>query len=280
VHERQGTAVGDRHLRERQTGRPERVDGQPGCVDGVAVVRREVEGVRRHCRDGAGDADHGRDRLEAVQRRRQHGVEVMHGGGDFGHRRRVTRQEALGEPDRADVEGRRPLDVGALTDHQLGGATADVDHHRASGFEAPCGTDERRQGLLLTAEHLRTDAEDRLDGSGEVVGVLGVPSGRRGAEPDPVCAQHRDQLGVLAGGLQGAVDRLGGQPPGRVDTLTETDDAQLAHELRFRAVGDVGDEQADRVGAAVDRRDTVSAGHAPEVSGYEQRRSRRCGGAR
>ena len=80
VHERQGAAVGDRHLHERQAGRPERVERQPGAVDRVAVVGREVEGVRRHRGDRAGDADDRRDRLEPGHGRRQHGVEVVHGG--------------------------------------------------------------------------------------------------------------------------------------------------------------------------------------------------------
>ena len=47
-------------------------------------------------------------------------------------------------------------------------------------------------------------------------------------------AQHRDQLGILAGGLQRAVDRLVGQPSGRVDALAETHDAHLADELGLR----------------------------------------------
>ena len=230
VHERQGAAVGDRHLRQRQAGRPQLVDRQPGAVDGVAVVGREAEGVRRHRRDGAGDADDRRDRLEPVHEPAPapsrggawRAVTSATGGGSLGRKRSVSRTEPMSR----DVD--HSTSAPSPSTSSVEPPPMSTTSVRA-GLEAAGGADEGRQRLLLAGEHLRPDAEDRLDRVRELVGVLGVACGRGGAEPDAVGAQHRDQLGVLAGGLQRAVDRLVGQTPGGVDALAEAHDAHLPH---------------------------------------------------
>ena len=83
-------------------------------------------------------------------------------------------------------------------------------------------------------------AQKRIRSTGHVVGA----DGRRE---------------VLDGG-EGARQRLVGQPAGLVDPLPEPDDARLAHQH----LGQVGDQQLDGVGAAVDRGDQ---GHDGSASG-------------
>ena len=73
-------------------------------------------------------------------------------------------------------------------------------------------------------------------------------------ERGAVLAQHRDR----------ALDRLGRERARAVDALTEAGDAHAPverHELGVarRGAVDLGDEQADRVGADVDRGDSLHA---------------------
>ena len=58
---------------------------------------------------------------------------------------------------------------------------------------------------------------------------------------------------------EGPAQRVGMELPGRVDALTEPDDLGPAIEIDQPAVGSrLGDQQADRVGAAVDGGDASS----------------------
>ena len=102
-------------------------DGRAGeavALDLAAVVAPELERGER--RDGARDRDEARH-LEPGQQP----VDVGGARLDLLARRRVVVQEALGQPDGADVD-REPQ----LVPDELGGAAADVHHDRAVGGSA------------------------------------------------------------------------------------------------------------------------------------------------
>src|SRR5690606_12274412 len=67
------------------------------------------------------------------------------------------------------------------------------------------------------------------------------------------------QFAVVAGHLEGAPEGVIIEAPGAVDTLAEPHNLEGAHDVVKPAVLDVGDEQAEGIGAAVKRGD---AGHA------------------
>ena len=90
----------------------------------------------------------------------------------------------------------------------------------------------------------------------EVLRVGGVPAGRGGAHPHPGHAELGDLGGITQQRLAGALDRGRCEHPGPVDTLTETDDLHPAAHVDQLVAVDVGDQQADGVGAAVDGGDT------------------------
>src|SRR5690606_1567502 len=189
----------------------------------------------------------------------QQGVDVRRGGGDLVGGGRVGAQVALGEADRSHVQA-DPVGGGGGAEHQLGGAAADVDHQRGSGGQALDGADRAAVGqlrLLLAGGDLGVDAEDRADAGDEVLAVGGV-AGRGGGHEADVLAAHAvvlHQRVVSAGGVQRALDGDGVEAPGAVHAEPEADHLQVPLEVDEAPGGLVapGDQQADRVGAAVDR---------------------------
>ena len=161
---------------------------------------------------------------------------------------------------------------------ELGRAAADVDDQERpgirSGGELAGRAGERQRGLLVAGDDLGLDAER-----------LGRPSGRT----RPRCRRRGwrwwrrtaprsapssgDGVRVVAQRGEGALQRLGREAPGAVDALAEPDDlhppVDVGQHGRVRV--DVGDEQPDRVRAAVDRRDPRSLAS----SGHGRRRARR-----
>ena len=91
---------------------------------------------------------------------------------------------------------------------------------------------------------------------------------RRRDEPHALDAQLAAALRVLGGHGQRALQRLGREPPGAVDALAEPDDFHLALDVGQRPGPgvDVGDQQAHRVGAAVERRHPGHASSSVEPS--------------
>ena len=84
MHERQGPAIRDGHLHERQARLAYVVEVEPGAANRCRVVRRQGQRVRRHGRDRAGDAHEGADRFEVSDNRGEHPVEMVHARGHFG----------------------------------------------------------------------------------------------------------------------------------------------------------------------------------------------------
>ena len=151
--------------------------------------------------------------------------------------------------------------VGA--EHQLGGAAADVDHqHRVVGRDREVAHRpvERQRRLLVAAQHLGPHPQPRVHAVGEHLGVGGV-AGRRGrAEADPLHAVlARSARRTRRWRRRSARSASLVEPAGAVDALAEPHDPRLAD----RDLGQVADQQLDRVGAAVDGRDASSCDAGP-----------------
>ncbi len=158
------------------------------------------------------------------------------------------------------------IDTGVLgaAEHQLGGAPADVDGQRgrgpAAGRAVVVASKTRAASSIPESTTGVTPRRARTP-STNTSRVRGVARRRRRAEADPL-----DRHAVRADGRREVLDRgeragqrLVGQTAGLVDALPEPDDARLAARS---TCGQVGDQQLDGVGAAVDRGDPAHAGSA------------------
>jgi hypothetical protein len=173
----------------------------------------------------------------------------------------------LGHPDAADVNRDRTVDSGR-SDHELGGAAADVDDEvRRLGRQPAHRTGERQPGLIVSGYHLGRDAQRGEHHRSELVRVARVAGRGRGAHADPLGAQLRDLRGVAGEHDAGALDRLRREPAGTVDALAEPHDLHPPGHVREGRTGrgwlgragrgrirEVGHEEPDGVGSTVDRR--------------------------
>ena len=134
--------------------------------------------------------------------------------------------------------------------------------------ETPDRAGERQQRLLVAADDLGRDAEAGVHPGDEGVAVAGVARGRRRHEPHGVDTEPVDDPGVALAGAEGALQRLGGEDPGAVDVLPEPHDLHPPVEVDQGACHrvDVGHEQPDRVGPAVDGGHPAH-GHRPSAVG-------------
>ncbi len=191
---------------------------------------------------------------------------------------------ALGHPDRPHGEGPGGVhDV--VTEDELGGTPAEVDDEvrRLVVVEVGGRTGEAQRGLLLTRDDVGVDAQPGPDARDERVAVGDVAGRGRRDEADGVGTVPADELGGAVERGEGALERLGRERPRAVDTLTEADDLHRPLELvrRPRDGVDVGHEQAQRVRAAVERRDPpgarahASAGVWGQVAGQPPSAARR-----
>ncbi len=238
----------------------------------LTLVARQAQGVRGHRRHGPGQADerHGlaeRHRARRVVQRRPH---VGARGRDLVGRGGVGVEVPLGHPHRADVEG-QPCPRRGVAEDELGRPAAQVDDQVRAGVarrHARRRAPEGQLGLLLAGHDLRVDTDGGADAGRERVPVARVAGGRRRDEAHARGPRLGDDGGVLAGGGERALQRLRGELAGAVDPLPQPDDLQAAVHLRQGAVVvDVGDEEADGVGAAVDGGDARGGArdHGPHL---------------
>ena len=134
-------------------------------------------------------------RLELGQER----ADVRARRGELRPRRRVGAEEALSDPDAADVEARREGDFPRLRVHEFGRAAPDVDDEDVvergpAGGDAP----DHHRGLFGPGEQLRGEPVAPLDLAEECLAVLRVADSARrdrerslGAERLPVPADTR-----------------------------------------------------------------------------------------
>jgi hypothetical protein len=214
------------------------------AVGAVGVVLREPEIERGQLRDRARHADS----AVVLERRRQCGTNVFGTGVELDPRGRVGAQEALGQPDRAEVEA----DMEAVGD-ELARASADVDdeglrlHFAARGRAA-----EREQPFLLAGQEPRFEAVAPLDLAQKRLTVLGVPDRARADGECALCAELLDQPPVVRKAVAHARNREGEQAPALVDAVAELREAQVARNLGDATVLDVGHEQPGGVGPEID----------------------------
>ena len=157
-------------------------------------------------------------------------------------------QVALGQPYRADVEARPRLER-----DELGRAAADVEHERSGLDLADAAQHQRR--LFVAAQQLRGEAVRPLDLAEERLAVLGIPHRARRDEQRPLRAEPLRLAPVVGQDVADACDGKGEEAVTLVDAFAEPGDLGATHELAQPAVVDVGDEQARRVRALVDRCD-------------------------
>ncbi len=226
--------LGDGH--RRRAGRRARARRRPRARPGRRrpVVRREAEHPGADRGHGAGDAD---DRGRVADRHRAR-VEVRVDVGDAGRDlvggRRVGAQVPLVQAHRADVHRDRG-DVGPVAAEPR---TSSVEPPPMSTTSTGSAGACRRLRTAPSKASAASSSPETTSGStpsrcadpgDEDLGVLRVPAGRGGAEPDPVDVVRGDQGGVLVDGREGPLQRLVGEPAGRVDALAEPDHPHLAH---------------------------------------------------
>ena len=239
----------DRHARPGRWRRGRTPAGRAPCAATVVTVPATPT-TDAACAD--------RDRRGAVE-----------GGVDVGRRRpRPPRRSAGRSAGAARCIRTEPMSMrvprrvgrGRVAEDQLGGAAADVDDQHRRGRRRRAGRGWRRR---RTARPPRCPATT----SGPTPSRSRTPAANTSpllASRVAEVAQKRirstrvrgDERGVLVDRGERALQRLVGEPAGAVDALAEPDHPDLALEHRDRR-GEVGDQQLDRVGAAVDRGDPV-----------------------
>ena len=179
---------------------------------------------------------------------------------DLVARRRVGREVPLGQPHAADVDAARRDRLGRCRAR----TRSSRRRCRRRGTAAPRPASPRvapANDSRPPRRRSRPRARRRCRAS-----TPATNSSRFAASRDAEVATNRTPLGAERRAAsrrsashdgEGARERLGREPPGAVDALAEPHDLHLAVQVdeRARLGVDVGDEQADRVGAAVDRGD-------------------------
>ena len=167
--------------------------------------------------------------------------------------------ELGGEPADAEGHARRPAEPGRVADHDLDAAAADVDARARARARAPGSTRTAREdeaGLLEPADDLHLHSGLGLDAVDQLAAVRGGADRARGLRDHLLGAEGVGELAEPAHARDRAV--AGGQrdPVLPRDLVAEAEHVLLAGDGLERAVGvHVGDEQVERVGAEVERRD-------------------------
>ncbi len=202
------------------------------------------------------------DRVAHGQRRKQL-TDGRPGAGQLDPGRRVAVHVALRQADGTDVEARRE---GAR--RELGRAAADVEQQRRASLRADPAPCQLR--LLFAGEQLRLEAVRPLDLAQERFAVLGIAHGARGDRERPLGAERLELLPEIGEDVAHAGDRNRQEPAPRVDAFAEARDDAATNDLLDAPLDDVGDEQAGRVRAEVDRGDARHLrGTAPRTSSNE-----------
>ena len=170
-------------------------------------------------------------------------------GLELRRRRRVAVQVALGQPNRADVEARREA-----ARRELGRAAADVEE-RAS---RPLARRRRGASAALPRRLSRSFVEKPYDHSISPRNASPFSASRTALvatasvrSAPSVSSSRRKSARTLRTRATGT----GSRPPAGVDAFAEARDDAPAHDLIDAAFLDVGDEEASRIRAEVDRRD-------------------------
>src|SRR5699024_2745649 len=108
------------------------------------------------------------------------------------------------------------------------------------------------RGFFVAADHVGGDTKDFRYAGTEHIPVRGITrsaGGHHAYLPDTACLV--DLPCVLGEHRKRAVQRLAGEPSGAVDILAEANDLGPPRDLGETTITDIGDEQPDRVRAAI-----------------------------
>ena len=226
---------------------------------------RQVQRHRRDRGDRAGQADQGprlveRHGLAAPARsprrcrRAPPPPRAAVGGSDV--------QVPLGHPYAADVDRPRRAGTASVAEHELGRAAADVDDEArarrrspASSRVAPANDSAASSSPVTTSGSTPSALAHAGD---ELVAVRDVARRRRRDEPHPLGAGRAHDVGVARRRRRRSAPapRARSRPVRSTPCPSRTISIRRSTSRSVPGVGvDVGDQQPDRVGAAVDRRD-------------------------
>ena len=170
-------------------------------------------------------------------------------------------EELLGDAHAPDVE-RHQADGLVGAEHELGGATADVDHEVGRRrVEVGGGAEERQRRLLLPGQQLGSDARARRArrrrtrrGSVASRAALVAVARTRVTPCSSSAARYSRSTATVRSIASGASARVRSTPwPRRVMRMRRSSGHELG--VAWRRAVDLGDEQAHRVRADVDRGD-------------------------
>jgi hypothetical protein len=165
-------------------------------------------------------------------------------------------QEALGQPNAAEVEAVMEAQPVGPAGDELGRAATDVDHERLVFDRTPARDSAEGQVCLLVArEQPRHEAVAPLDLAEKRLPVLGVADSARRDRERPLGAELLRLAPEVGQDVANARDRNGEEALPLVDPLAEPRDLQPPQDLVHPAVGNVCDEQAGRVRAQIDGTD-------------------------
>ena len=167
-------------------------------------------------------------------------------------------EESLHEVHHPEVQAGDGQDLQAIGDQHLRAAAPDVQETGQPLLvaQAPRRAEERQPRLLVAAQDPGTDSGLGGEAGDEVVAVARLPDGGGRGQQDLGGAQEPGAIPVAADRRQRSLDRGGSERTPDGHALAQSHHRLVdpaRHEPR-RRVG-VGDEEADRVRAEVDRRE-------------------------
>ena len=247
----------------------------PLLAEAVALQLQRRGGILRRSQGGQG---HGRaacahqlDRFSSSQGLFQLGHGRIHGPLDIG----LQEPAALGrqgiglaklplQAHGADAGAGEHPGVGAIGQHELGGATTDVDDGVGALAEGHAREHPQidQPGLLRPAHQIHLQAELLLEGLQELAAVGRLANGAGGGGHDLLHAVALRQLAVVAEGAEGPFHGLGAEVAAQRVALPEPGGGLLSeeHAKTAQLLVHLGDQQVDRVGADVDGRHPPPAG--------------------
>ena len=136
VEPRHSRPYDERHERQALHLSLDHLERQAVAVDPVSVVLVQPEVDRGEACDRPRDAD----RVVDDEILGDRGGDVPGTRAELGRRRRIAAEEALGQPDGADVDALPRVETVRTGDDELGGAAADVEDERRA-LEPPVARD-------------------------------------------------------------------------------------------------------------------------------------------
>ena len=178
-------------------------------------------------------------------------------------------QEAFSQPHGADVEAHLGIDLGAMAQHQLCGASATVDDEDGllAHLDPRHRAGEGQTCLLAARDDLRVDAKGLVYPGEELIPVGDVAGGRGRDKANVVAVVFGDGPGEGSASRERAFQCVRVEGPGGVDPLAESDQLQIPGLLDEMSVGaGRSNQQADGIRPAVNGCDGAIVSHVVLLS--------------